>query len=98
MEETTHKGGGFFRGFLNSLVSLFVGFVAGVVLMAVKPDLVQQAVPFNIKKNLKTVEGTVIAKGREENKLLLTVNTPEGVVLATFTRKVPEINLLVEKG
>ncbi len=86
------------RGFLSSLVALVVGFIVGVVLMAVKPEIIQQAVPFNLRKNIKSVQGRVIAKGQDGNKLLVTVDTPEGVVLVTFTRKVPEINLLVEKG
>ncbi len=98
MEETGRKTGGFFSTFVNSCGCLSVRFVVGVVLMAVKPDLIQQAVPFNLRKNIRPVEGTVIAKGREEKRLLLTVNTPEGVVLATFTRRVPEIDLLVERG
>ncbi|MDA8099017.1 MAG: hypothetical protein M0042_05270 [Nitrospiraceae bacterium] len=32
---------------------------------------------------------------KKENALLLTVETPEGVLLATFSKKVDEINLLV---
>jgi len=98
MEELGHKRGGFLRGFLNSFVSLFIGFVVGVAVMVIKPDLIQRALPFNIKRNIRTVEGKVIAKGQKGKKLLITVDTPEGVVLVTFTRKIAEINLLVEKG
>jgi hypothetical protein len=38
-----------------------------------------------------------MAKQKKETVLLLTVNTPEGALLATFTKKVDEISLLVNE-
>jgi len=44
------------------------------------------------------VEGRVSGKLREDGRLLLTVETDRGNVLATFTQRVPEIDLLVAVG
>ncbi len=43
-----------------------------------------------------TVEGTVVAKQREPDRLLVTLRTAEGGVLVTFTEKVADIDLLVQ--
>ncbi len=44
------------------------------------------------------VEVHVIKKQREPNRVLLKVQTDQGPVLATFTTKVAEVDLLVEPG
>ena len=46
----------------------------------------------------KAIEGQVIGKQREQGHVLLKVQTEEALILATFTKKVPEIDLLVEQG
>jgi hypothetical protein len=46
----------------------------------------------------ETVEGAVAAKQRQPERLLVTVVTPAGATLATFTKRVPEIDLLVQVG
>ena len=40
----------------------------------------------------------MLKKQREPNRLLLKMQTDQGPVLVTFTRKVAEIDLLVEPG
>jgi hypothetical protein len=44
------------------------------------------------------MESVVLGKSREEGRLLLKLETEGGVLLATFTERVEEIDLLVEKG
>jgi hypothetical protein len=44
------------------------------------------------------VEGTVKGKLPRDDKLLITVSTPDGASLVTFTQKVEEISLLVDVG
>ena len=44
------------------------------------------------------MESVVLGKSREEGRLLLKLETERGVLLATFTERVEEIDLLVEKG
>src|SRR4030095_15971926 len=63
------------------------------------PELAAPYLPdaFRIKKTEK-VAGEVIRKQREGDRLLLTVQTSQGTVLATFKRRVAEIDLLVQQG
>ncbi len=44
------------------------------------------------------IEGVVESKRWDDDRLLLTLVTADGAVLATFHRKVPEIDLLVAPG
>lgn len=45
-----------------------------------------------------SMESVVLGKSREEGRLLLKLETGGGVLLATFTQRVEEIDLLVEKA
>jgi hypothetical protein len=44
------------------------------------------------------IEGEVLGKQREANRLLLKVSTAQGPMLVTFTQKVAELDLLLEPG
>ena len=83
---------GFFGGCI-------LGFLSAVIIDLVAPDLLtpytQQFIPAN---QFESVRGTVIKKERDLNRLLMTLSTPKGVLLATFTQKVEEIDLLVAEG
>lgn len=76
--------------------------VAGVALGAAAalflPDLVAPYLPEALRPGREAISGAVLAKRTEGDRLLLTVNTPRGAMLATFRRQVAEIDLLVEEG
>jgi hypothetical protein len=76
---------------------LLIGLVLGVVGAIFLPNYVRPYLPQWIMGKTVVVTGTVAAKQKKEKVLLLTVETPEGVLLATFKRKVDEINLLVNE-
>ncbi len=79
-------------------VPFVFGLVLGILGMIFLPDYVRPYIPEWVTgKAPVVVKGTVTAKQKKENVLLLTVNTPEGVLLATFKKKVDEINLLVNE-
>jgi small basic protein len=80
------------------LVSFGAGLVIGVVLTIVVPKLVRPYLPSAIAGELEKLEGVVRAKQLETDRLLLTVPTEQGTILATFSRNVAEIDLLVQKG
>lgn len=73
------------------------GLVLGIVAAIFVPALVRPYIPEWITGKTIVVKGTVAAKQKKENVLLLTVDTPEGVLLATFKKKVDEINLLINE-
>ena len=76
------------------LVGLAIG-VGGTILLpsAIEPYLVSA-----LRAPRRFVEGQVIGKQREQGHVLVKVQTEEALILATFTKKVPEIDLLVEQG
>jgi hypothetical protein len=86
------------KGTLIFLIFL-LGIAVGVGGMMVAPDMVAPYLPAALSvKNPVTVEGEVVRKVREGDHLLLTVQTTQGTVLATFRKKVAEIELLVQQG
>jgi len=53
--------------------------------------------PQFLKKPLHPLEGIVTHKQREQDRLLVTVTTQNGTILATFRKQMAEIDLLVEE-
>jgi hypothetical protein len=82
---------------LGALLFL-VGLVTGAVLATIGPPVVQPYLPAMLRGKVESVEGKVTRKQREDGRLLLTLVTPRGAILATFTKKVAEVDLLVAEG
>ena len=53
--------------------------------------------PGFLKKPLHPLEGMVTHKQRDQDRLLVTVTTQDGTILATFRKQVAEIDLLVDE-
>lgn len=79
--------------FLPFVIGLALG-IAGTIYL---PGYARPHLPQWMLGKTVVVKGTVAAKQRKSDVLLLTVATPEGVLLATFTRKLDEINLLINE-
>lgn len=79
-----------------------LAFVVGLALGAggalLAPRWVSPYLPQAIGVKTEPVEGEVTRKLNEEDRLLLTIVTAEGSILATFKKKIQEIDLLVEEG
>ena len=54
--------------------------------------------PRSISEQSERIEGEVVRKQRDGNRLLLKVGTTQGPMLVTFTQKVAELDLLLEPG
>ena len=80
------------------LFTLLIGIVLGVSGTYIAPDLIRPYLPEVIQGKSVTLEGTVVSKEHKQAKLLLTIDTDQGALLATFKKKVPEINLLINTG
>jgi hypothetical protein len=78
----------------RALTLFFLGVVVGLLGGLVFP----RVLPVSWRLALGSVEGTVEAEQLEDGRLLLTLSTPNGVTLATFTKNIAEIDLLVEAG
>lgn len=80
------------------VVTFLIGLVLGAVGVIVAQPFLGTNLSQAVRGKAKTVSGPVTAKRLGEDRLLLTVVTPEGATLATFTKRVNEIDLLVEAG
>jgi hypothetical protein len=86
------------RGWATSIVTLLVGAGLGVAGTVYVPPVVDPYLPKELKIRARVVEGQVTTKQREPNRVLVKLQTEQGVVLATFTKRVAEIDLLIEPG
>jgi hypothetical protein len=75
-----------------------IGFLIGAAAVVIARPFLGERLPEAVGGRRESVAGPVAAKQQQGDRLLLTINTPAGAILGTFTRKVDEINLLVEKG
>jgi hypothetical protein len=73
------------------------GIALGVLCTIFLPHYVRPYLPDSLMGKESVVKGTVLAKEKKENALLLTVDTSQGALLATFTKKRDEVNLLVNE-
>jgi hypothetical protein len=80
------------------LVAFVLGVGVGVAGTLLGPRFASPYLPETIRGKTELVEGIVARKQQEPDRLLLTVVSGPGAVLATFRKKIAEINLLVEEG
>jgi hypothetical protein len=81
----------------RTVVTLIIGILLGVVGTLFVPNYVRPFLPESFAGKETVVTGTVLAKQKEKQALLMTVNTPQGALLATFMRKTAEVDLLVNE-
>ncbi len=76
-----------------------IGLILGILSTIYVPQYVRPYLPESISMVEKgaVVKGNVTAKEKKGDALLLTVSTPEGVLLATFRNKADEVNLLINE-
>jgi hypothetical protein len=81
----------------SRIVPFVFGLVLGILCTIYLPGYVRPYLPEALVGKETVVKGTVTAKEKKGDVLLLTVSTPEGALLATFKKKVDEINLLINE-
>lgn len=77
---------------------LLAGVALGVAATLLVPRFVAPHLPAPFRAGEVRVQGPVLAEQQEEDRLLLTVGTEQGAMLATFRQQVTEIALLVDEG
>jgi len=80
------------------VVIFLAGVVVGVVGTILVPRVAAPYIPAGFRDEATEVDGRVAGKLREAGRLLLTIESDRGSVLATFTERVSEIDLLVATG
>jgi hypothetical protein len=85
------------RGWL-SLFILILGLAVGAAGMSLLSRHAGSYLPDSLRAKVEHVPGQVVRKQREGDRLLLTIVTAQGAVLASFSRRVPEVDLLIEQG
>ncbi|HMS83740.1 MAG TPA: hypothetical protein PKD12_08820 [Nitrospira sp.] len=87
------------KGWFGLIGGLLLGFCSAVLVDRMAPELLapytQDLIPTD---QMESVKGTVEKKQREANRLLLTLATPKGVLLATFSKKIDDLDLLIAEG
>ncbi len=81
----------------SRIVPLVFGIILGILCMIYLPKYVRPYLPESIVGKEIMVKGTVVAKEKRGDVLLLTVSTPEGALLATFKMKANDVNLLINE-
>lgn len=90
--------GGSGQGRRTRWVWLLIGVALGVAAAILVPRYVAPHLPASLGGGLVTVEGEVLEKQRESGRLLLTLDSDRGAMLATFRDRVSELDLLVGSG
>lgn len=86
------------KGWIGALIAFLLGIGVGVGAPLVAPQLVTPYLSKIRPAHPESVEGQVVRKQRDPDRLLLTISTRKGVLLATFRKQVEEIDLLVDEG
>lgn len=80
------------------LTPFVLGVVAGLFIAIVGPRVLRPYLPAGAERQRHELEGVVRAKRSDQDRVLLTIPTAQGTLLATFTENVAEIDLLVVEG
>ena len=83
--------------FIVYMTVFLLGVGAGVGAPILLSRYAQPYLPPILQKTAHPLEGTVTHKQRDQDRLLMTITTADGTILATFRKQVPEIDLLVEE-
>jgi hypothetical protein len=87
------------KGWIGLIGGFILGFLSAVIVNGVAPELLTPYTRGLIPaERMVTVTGTVEKKQREATRLLLTLSTPNGVLLATFSKQIEELDLLIAEG
>lgn len=80
------------------LLGLGVGVAAALLLPPLMTDYFGPGLPEFLGGTGEIVSGPVLGKRVEDGRLLLTVDAEQGAILATFSERVSEIDLLVSEN
>ena len=86
------------KGWLILLVTFLFGVAVGFGAASRGPALIAPYLPKAGSGAGERIEGQVVRKQREGNRLLVKVTTAQGPMLVTFTQKVADLEVLLDPG
>lgn len=86
------------RGWVILIGIFLVGAVVGAGVANKGSRLITTYLPKSVSAPGERIEGLVVRKQRDGNRLLVKVSTPQGPMLATFTEKVADLDVLLDGG
>ena len=86
------------RGWIVLIGTFLVGAVVGVGVANRGPALVAPYLPRASSGPGEYIEGQVVRKQRDGNRLLVKISTAQGPMLVTFTQKVADLEVLLDAG
>ncbi len=86
------------RGWLIIICTFVIGLGVGVGLANRVPTIVAPYLPKSVTGADQHIEGRVVRKQRDGNRLLVKITTAHGPMLATFTQKVADLDVLLDPG
>ena len=78
------------RGWVVPTTAFILGLGLGLSAPMLASRYGDPYLPAFLKKNIHPLEGSVIHKERQQDRLLITITTQDGTILATFQQQVPE--------
>ena len=86
------------RGWVVLIGTFLVGAVVGAGVANRGSALIAPYVPKVVSQADKHIEGQVVRKQRDGNRLLVKISTAQGPMLVTFTQKVADLDVLLDSG
>jgi TOBE domain len=86
------------RGWTILIGTFVIGVVVGFGVANRGPALIAPYVHKASSSSGERIEGQVVRKQREGNRLLVKINTAQGPMLVTFTQKVADFDVLLDPG
>ena len=86
------------RGWSILIATLLIGIVLGIGVATRGPAFVAPYLPKTVSGASARIVGQVVRKQRDGNRLLVKVDTAQGPLLAIFTQKVADLDVLLDPG
>ena len=80
------------------LGTFLVGVAVGIGAAHRGPALIAPYLPKSVSGVGGKIEGQVVRKQRDGNRLLVKITTAQGPMLVTFTQKAPDLDVLLDNG
>jgi hypothetical protein len=86
------------KGWVILIGAFVVGAIVGAGVANKGAGLIAAYVPKAVSAPRERIEGQVVRKQRDGNRLLVKVSTAQGPMLVTFTEKVADLDVLLDSG